>query len=117
MEGLDHPFLGMLVRGNFALTSLLTGEIDAPRRAFRDELRLCRELVVLPFAQEGLQGLAAIAAAHENDSDRAARLARAATAHRYGAPGHAVDARIEATFIEPARIRLGTDAWRRLSVP
>ena len=73
--------------------------------------RLCRELVVLPFAQEGLQGSGPIAAAHDNDSDRAARLAGAVTEDRYGLPEDAVDARIEATFIEPTRIRIGTDAW------
>ena len=94
-KDLDYPHLQMLVRGNLAATALLTGEIDAARRAFRDELQLCRELVVLPWAFEGLQGLAAIAAAYDNDPERAARLAGAATAHRYGGPEDAVEARIE----------------------
>jgi hypothetical protein len=33
-EELEHPFLQMLIRGNFALTSLLTGEIDGARTRF-----------------------------------------------------------------------------------
>ena len=97
--------------GNSALASLLTGEIDEARRAFRDELRLCRELRFLPFVDEGLQGLAAVAAAEDNDLERAARLAGAADAHRYGAPVHPVETRVDSTFIEPARSRSDADAW------
>jgi hypothetical protein len=111
-ERLDRPFLWMLVRGNFALTSLLTGDIDIASRAFRDELRLCRELVVLPGVHEALMGLAAVAAATD-DLDRAARLAGAAEAHRYGETQDRVKARVDATFIKPARSRPGGGAWDR----
>ena len=110
-KDLDYPHLQMLLCGNLAVTLLLTGEIDAARRAFRDELQRCRELVILPWAFDGFQGLAAIAAAHENDPERAARLAGAATAHSYGSPMDAVDAKVEAVFIEPARSRSDADAW------
>jgi predicted ATPase/class 3 adenylate cyclase len=110
VDGLDNPLLWTLLRGNVALTALLTGDTDAAREAFRDELRLSRELVILPFASEGLGGLAAVAAVHD-DVHRAARLSGAAGAHRYGQAEDAVDARLEATFLAPARARCGADAW------
>jgi predicted ATPase/class 3 adenylate cyclase len=124
VHGLDDPLVSMLLRGNIALTALLTGETDAAREAFRDELRLSRAFVVLPFApagpvgpagpgtfaSEGLGGLAAIAAVHD-DLHRAARLSGAAAAHRYGQPEDALDARLDATFFAPARARCGADAW------
>jgi hypothetical protein len=109
-ERLDVPFLWMLVRGNSALAALLTGDIDTARHGFREELKLCRELVVLPVAYEGLQGLAAVATV-DGDVHRAARLSGAAAAHRYGQPEDALDARLRATFLDPARIRHGADAW------
>jgi tetratricopeptide (TPR) repeat protein len=110
VHALEDPLLSMLLRGNIALTALLSGETDAAREAFRDELRLSREFVVLPFASEGLGGLAAVAAVHD-DVHRAARLSGAAAAHRYGQPEDAVDARLEATFFTPARARCGAHAW------
>jgi predicted ATPase/class 3 adenylate cyclase len=107
---LDNPFLWMLLRGNVGLAALLTGNTDAARQAFREELTLCRELVFLPFASEGLAGLAAVSAVHADDH-RAARLVGAAAEHRYGQPRNPVDARLDATFFEPARTRHGADAW------
>jgi predicted ATPase/DNA-binding SARP family transcriptional activator len=108
---LDSSHVWMLLSGNIGLTALLTDDTDAAREAFREELRLCRELVVLPFASEGLFGLAAVAA-NDGELDRAARLCGASAAHRYGAwPRDSVDARVETTFLEPARARHGTDAW------
>jgi hypothetical protein len=113
-ERLDVPFLWMLVRGNSALAALLTGDIDTARHGFCEELTLCGELVVLPFAHEGLQGLAAVAAVLD-DLHRAARLSGAAAAHRYGQPEDPVDARLKVTFFDPARIRQGGDAWDALA--
>jgi predicted ATPase/DNA-binding SARP family transcriptional activator len=107
---LDNPFLWMLLRGNVALAALLTGDTDAATAAFREELTLCRELVLLPLACEGLNGLAAVAAVG-NDLPRAARLTGAAAAHRYGQPEDPVDARLRANFIEPARTRCRDDEW------
>jgi len=109
-EQLDAPFLWMLVHGNAALVALLTGDIDTARHGFREELRLCRDLVALPFAHEALQGLAAVATV-DGDVHRAARLSGAAAAHRYGQPEDAVDARLRATFLDPARILERADAW------
>jgi predicted ATPase len=109
-RGLDDPGLWMMVHGNFGLAALLTGDIDGARNGFREELRLCRELAVRPFASEGLSGLAAVAAA-DGDIDRVARLCGAAGAHRYGRPHAAVEDRLDAIFFEPARTRLGVDVW------
>jgi hypothetical protein len=129
---LDDPSLWMMVHGDFGLAALLTGEIDAAREAFREELRLCRELVARPFAYEGLSGLAAVAATR-GETHRAARLAGAAGlgrrpapeanatpsvtaaccagALRCGAPYAVVEDRLDATFLEAARTSCGLDAW------
>ena len=63
--------------------------------------------MVPPVASEGLKGLAAV----RGEDDRAARLAGAAAAHRYGEREDAVDARVNASFLKPARSRIGRDAW------
>jgi hypothetical protein len=107
---LDSPFLWMILQGNLGLAALLTGDIDAARDAFREELTLCRELVVRPIASEGLRGLAALGAVH-GDDHRAARLVGAAAAHRYDQPPEAVDARLDTLFFEVARTRYGADTW------
>jgi predicted ATPase/class 3 adenylate cyclase len=107
---LDNPFLWMLLQGNLGLAALLTGDADAACHAFREELTLCRELVVPVFASEGLAGLAAVSIVH-GDDDRAARLLGAAAEHRYDQPKDPVDARLDATFFQTARRRHGTDVW------
>jgi hypothetical protein len=50
---LDSPYLWMLLRGNFGLAALLTGDTDAAQDAFREELTLCRELVLPRLVSEG----------------------------------------------------------------
>ena len=107
---LDNPHMWMLLSGNAGLTALLNGDVDAAREAFTEELRASREPVALPFASEAMRGLAALAASGD-DLDRAARLVGAAGAHRGRDPHDAIDARLEATFFEPARGRHGPDAW------
>jgi hypothetical protein len=109
-RALDNPYLWMLLRGNVGLAALLTGDTNAARDAFCEELELCRELVVRPFASEGLTGLAAIAVI-AGDLDRAARLAGAAVEYRYGQPADPVEKRLDATFFDPARKQWGADTW------
>jgi ABC-type molybdenum transport system ATPase subunit/photorepair protein PhrA len=46
---LDDPSIWLTVHGNLGLVALLTRDTRAARRAFREELRLCRELVARPF--------------------------------------------------------------------
>jgi hypothetical protein len=110
VRDLDNPGTWMILRGNTGLAALLTGETDAARDAFREELEICRELVALPVASEGLLGLAAVSVVH-GDLNQAARLRGAATAHGYGQQQDAMEARLEAAFFATARRRHGADAW------
>jgi predicted ATPase/DNA-binding SARP family transcriptional activator len=107
---LDHPYLWMLLRGNAGLAALFTGDTEAARAAFREELELSRELAVLPFAGEGLGGLGAVAVVR-GEAERAAWLYGAAQTHRYGQPRDAVDERLRAAFFDPARERWGVETW------
>jgi len=107
---LDSRFLRMINSGNLGLAALLTGKTDTASHAFREELTLCRELVVRPVMFEGLRGMAAVAVVH-GDTTRAATLVGAADAHRYDKAEDPIEARLDATFFEPARTRCGTDAW------
>ena len=109
-RGLDDPYLTAVLRANSGMAALLTGDPGAAQHAFREELRLSGELVIPRLAGTGLSGLAAVAAVR-NDAHRAARLAGAAAAHRDNAPLDEVEARLDATFIEPARTCHGIDAW------
>jgi predicted ATPase/DNA-binding SARP family transcriptional activator len=109
-RGLDDRFTWIVIRGNVGWTTLLTGETEAAEDAFRDELRLSRESVVLPFASEGLKGLAAVAAVR-GDNDRAARLLGAAAEDLHDRAEDPFDTRLDTEFFEPARTRHGTHAW------
>jgi predicted ATPase/class 3 adenylate cyclase len=108
-DALHDRFERMINRGNRGLAALLTGETDNAWHAFREELALCRDMVVVPVAFEGLRGLAAVAVV-AGDDERAATLVGAAEARRYG-QADPVDARLDETFFEPARARCGSDAW------
>jgi predicted ATPase/class 3 adenylate cyclase len=107
---LDDPSILMMVRGNAGLVAVFAGDTDAARRAFRDELEFCRETVYLPYACEGLLGLAAVAAV-DGDVRRAARLVGAAGVRGYVPPDDPVHARLDAAFFKDARSRYGADAW------
>ena len=100
----------MLLQGNLGLAELLSGDTDAARHAFREELRLCRELVDRHYISEGLRGLAAVAAVH-GDLRRAAQLVGASSAHRYGQSFEVIEARLDASFFAAARVRCGNEAW------
>jgi predicted ATPase len=106
----DNPGGWMYLRGNTGLATLLTGDTEAARDAFREELELCRQLAARPVACEGLLGLAAVAVV-DGDLSRAARLCGAAAAHVYGQQQDLVEARLEATFFAAARMRHGIDRW------
>ena len=109
-RALDSRHTRMINSGNLGLAALLTGETDAAAHAFREELMLCRDLVVPPVVFEGLCGLAAVAVVHGDDT-RAATLIGAADAHRYQRAEDPVEGRLDETFFAPARRRCGTDAW------
>jgi hypothetical protein len=116
IRGLGELFEWMKVRGKSGLAALLTEDLAGAVAAFREQLELARELVVLPAAGEGLRGLAAVAA-RDGDLDRAARLYGAAGAHRYGQPEHPFDVRVRETFIAPARVRHGRKPGTRRRAP
>jgi tetratricopeptide (TPR) repeat protein len=99
----------MMLEGNRGLVALFTGDTPTARDAFREEVRLSRDLVVQPFAEEGLMGLAAIATT-DGDDARAARLLGASESLRND-PVDEAQARLVARFFDPARERLGADAW------
>jgi predicted ATPase/DNA-binding SARP family transcriptional activator len=109
-HALDNRFVRMVNSGNLGLAALLTGDTDTARQAFREELTLCRDMVIRPPAFEALRGLAAIAVVNSDDK-RAATLVGAADAHRYDAPEDPLKARLDAAFFEPACKRYGIDAW------
>jgi hypothetical protein len=100
----------MLLRGNAGLAELVTGDTDAARDAFREDLRLCRELVDRHYISEGLRSLASVAAV-DGDLHRAARLVGASSAHCYGQPFDLIEARLDTSFFDAARARCGTRAW------
>ena len=99
----------MLLSGNAGLAALFTDHLDEAWDAFREELAVCREIVVLPFAAEGLAGLAAIESI-DGDLDRAARLSGAAGAHRYGHRS------TPSTAGSPRLLRAGAGSPRRRGV-
>ena len=109
-RALDSPFTSMINSGNLGMAALLTGETDAASHALREELSLCRAMVLRPVAFEGLRGLAAVAVVR-GDDERAATLVGAAEGYRYAKAEDPVEARLDATFFEPARARCGTEAW------
>jgi tetratricopeptide (TPR) repeat protein len=110
VRDLDNPGAWMTLCGNTGLAAVLTGDTDAARDAFREELVLCRQLVTLPMASEGLLGLAAVAVVDGN-LGHAARLRGAATPSGYGQQQDDIEARLEAAFFASARTRHGADAW------
>jgi predicted ATPase/DNA-binding SARP family transcriptional activator len=110
VRDLDTPGTWMILRGNTGLAALLTGDTDAARDAFREQLEICRELVALPIACEGLLGLAGVAVVDGN-LEHAARLRGAATAHRYGLQQDAIEVRLQAAFFASAREHHGPNAW------
>ena len=89
---------------------MLIGDTDAASDAFREELELCRNMVVRPVLFEGLRGMAAVAVVRGDDR-RAATLIGAARAHRYDNPEDPVEARLDETFFDPARTRCPTHEW------
>jgi non-specific serine/threonine protein kinase len=110
VRDLDNPGTWMILRGNTGLAALMTGDTDTARDAFHEELEICRKLVALPIASEGLLGLAAVAVIDGN-LRRAARLRGAAAAHGYGQRQDAVEARLDEAFFKTAGMRYGADAW------
>ena len=94
-----------------AVLAVLLLHPNQPVSAERLALALLGRDLVVPLAvAQALTGLAAVAAADAR-LERAARLAGAGAAHRSRIPDDPVAAKLDATFLEPARTRFGADAW------
>jgi hypothetical protein len=57
VRDLDSPRSWMILCGNLGLAALLTGDTDAARAAFREELELCRGLVARRSPPKACLGL------------------------------------------------------------
>ena len=106
------------VQGNVAAAALLGGRHDQARAGLREELETTLEHTLPDFTRfVPLHGLAALAAA-TGDDRRAAVLSGAAWAldtRPVDYAGQPVNQRLEQRFLEPARERLGDDAWETAS--
>ena len=101
--------------GNLGLARLFSGELDAAADAFDHQLELCEQhSISTDYAAEGVVGLAAVAAA-ENQDAIAARLRGAARA--WGYPTTEIDVhiddRLERDYFAAARARMGPELWTR----
>jgi predicted ATPase/DNA-binding SARP family transcriptional activator len=103
----------MLVMGNVGLAHLFLREVPTARSAFMRQLTLCLGQSFQFGADEGLAGLAAVAAA-ENDPETAATLLGASSALGYPLPAdQAVHDRLEREFFAQVRTACGPQRWRR----
>jgi hypothetical protein len=107
---LNRSFVWLNLQASLGLAALFTDDVSTARAAFREELLLCQEQALLPHAYGGLAGMAALAA-QRGESRSSARLAGAASAHRYDHAQNAIDARLDAEFYASSRRSLGPEAW------
>ena len=110
---IEDPWETTIILSNIGLARLFSGDLDHSRDAFECGLRLCAQHALREIADEGLAGLAAVAAAHGRD-ETAARLRGAARALGYppGTFDRRIDDRLERDYLAPARTRYGDVAWR-----
>jgi tetratricopeptide (TPR) repeat protein len=103
----------MFVMGNIGLAHLFRGEVGPARAAFRRQLELCLGQAFEFGADEGLAGLAAVAAA-EGRLERAAKLFGAAATVGYPLPGdQPVADRLDRDYVARARTAFGAARWQR----
>jgi predicted ATPase len=103
----------MLAMGNIGIAHLFLGKVAPAREAFAHQLRLCVGQAFRFGADEGLAGLAAVAAA-QGRPERAAELVGASAAMGYPLPlDQPVYDRLQRGYLAPARAAYGESAWRR----
>ena len=105
---LQQPSHWLHALNHIGLAALLRDDSAAADEAFREALTLSHDLGLSP--QRALTGLAAVAAV-QGRPERAARLAGAVAAHHSATDDDVVQLRLEAGFLEPARLRWGPDTW------
>ena len=110
---IEDPWETTIILSNIGLAHLFSGDLDHSRDAFERGLRLCAQHALRETADEGLAGLAAVAAAQGRD-ETAARLRGAARALGYPPAtfDRRIDDRLERDYLAPARTRYGDLAWR-----
>jgi predicted ATPase/DNA-binding SARP family transcriptional activator len=109
------PFVLALAEGNAGLAALFSGATGAAQRAFVNELRLGIDYgfdsEYAGFLHEAIKGLAAIAAAYDDDRT-VATLSGAADAATADRPDPAIARRLDELFFARAHARLGEQAWQ-----
>ena len=108
-RNVQQPSRWLNTLSHIGLAALLRDDSAAADQAFREALTLSHDLSLSP--QHALTGLAAVAAV-QGRHERAARLAGAVAAHHGVTDDHdVVQLRLEAGFLDPARVRCGPDPW------
>jgi predicted ATPase/DNA-binding SARP family transcriptional activator len=111
-DRVDSPVTDMLILGNLGLGHLFSGELALARKAFADQLILCRGRTWVYGADEGLIGLGAVSA-REGQPERAAELLGAARAMGYPPAGdQQIYDRLERDYFSIARGSYGAARWR-----
>ena len=105
---LQQPSRWLHTLNQIGLAALLRDDSAAADEAFREALPLSHDLGWSP--QHALTGLAAVAAV-QGRPERAGRLAGAVAALFGATDKDVVQLRLEAGFLEPARLRWGPDTW------
>jgi predicted ATPase/DNA-binding SARP family transcriptional activator len=112
-EKLSDPGALGLVCGNLGLAHLFLGHLERARQNFRREIVLCGQETFRFGVEEGIAGLAAIAA-DEGSPVQAATLIGAAHAHGHWLPGdRLVHDKLESQHLDAARATLGAESWHR----
>lgn len=103
----------MFVMGNIGLAHLFRGEVGPADAAFRRQLQLCLGQAFEFGADEGLEGLAAVAAA-EGHLERAAKLWGAAATIGVPLPvDQPVHDRVDRDYLAAARTAYGAARWHQ----
>ena len=112
-EKLGDPGTRGYLSGNLGLTYLFLGDVSQAREQFTQEVWLSVGQAFQFGAEEGLAGLAAIAAT-ERLYERAATLLGAALAlGRWDRVDRPILDRLERDYFAPARAHLGATTWRQ----
>jgi predicted ATPase/DNA-binding SARP family transcriptional activator/Tfp pilus assembly protein PilF len=105
----ESPIDRAYIIGNLGLVALDEADRLTAAARFSETLALCRSYGIRRPVSEALAGLSAIAAA-AGDGMRAAELAGASAATRFGAPWNLIDQRLHASILETRRDG-DQDAW------
>jgi predicted ATPase/class 3 adenylate cyclase len=112
---IGDPFMLLVVQGNQGLAHLFLEDVIPAKERFSRSVELCRYAAFHDLVDEGLLGLAAVAALQER-LGHAARLVGAARAHAGSTrtvDDDIIQGRLRDRFLTPARARYGPQRWDR----